>query len=420
MSDELSRRLAAAAAAHGAAADGDADVSLIAASIIGPARRRRRVTALATVAGAFAGIAVIAGGSIVVVGSLRPEAGPDAQPAAPVEMSQAPTVHVTDSPTADPAATIRDYPPVANSRGEGFPAAYEMRDWVWNYVGEGWSLESYAASADPAVAVPLSLPEAAIYLVAPDGARFELTSLAPEYSVGLRVVSWQEATRTAHIEWAGDSTGVASGGAELDLATGRVSPIVFATPWGESSTVKALAVSAKGNELWQAWLGTHQRFYRYGVTDGWTVASVNDLEGIGDRTSPSRWDTAMVDDDPRLATRPDSAAVLFEQRAERGGTLEQIIVYNVDTGARVVSDLRFEIAIGPHTVCTVTGWVGNSELSYDCGGEPLSFYTVGPVGAVEDGAQYGRTVRPAPGWGVSTTGVVGYDRATSVSYLAQS
>ncbi|NTV39919.1 MAG: hypothetical protein HGA51_08200, partial [Demequinaceae bacterium] len=103
----------------------------------------------------------------------------------------------------------------------------------------------------------------------------------------------------------------------LDLGTGAVSPIVFATPWGESSTVAPLAVSATGNELWEAWLGTHVRFYRYGTADGWTVASVNDLEGLSDRTAAPRWDTAGMLGDSRLATRPDSAAVLFEFRPTR-------------------------------------------------------------------------------------------------------
>jgi hypothetical protein len=419
VTDEVSRRLDEAAGLHARAAQEAVDVSVVAASVIGKARRRRRITASLTVAGAFAGLIAFAGGSFAVITALRPETGADARPAAPVEVSQAPTVHLKSSPAPDQAATIQDYPPVAASRGAGFPDAYEMRDWVWDYVGKGWSLESFAASADPSFAAPLTLQDAVIYLVSPDGAAFELAALAPKYSVGLRVVSWQENARTAHIEWDGDSKGVASGGAELDLATGRVLPLVFATPWGQSGTVKALAVSVTGNELWQAWLGTHQRFYRYGTKDGWTVASINDLQGIGDRTSPSRWDTAMAVDDPRVVTRPDSAAVLFEQRPERGGPLEQIVVYNVDTGGQVAGNLLFDFPIGPNTVCTMAGWAGDSELSYDCGGRQASFFTVVPVAGMHDGAKYGDSVSPAPRWGVSKTGVVGYGLATSVSYLAQ-
>ncbi len=256
-------------------------------------------------------------------------------------------------------------------------------------------------------------------LVSPDGAAFELATLAPKYSVGLRVVSWQEDARTAHIEWDADSSGLASGGGVLDLSTGQVAPLVFATPWGLSGTVKALAVSATGNELWQSWLGIHQRFYRYGVKDGWTVASINDLEGIGDRTSPSRWDTAMVTDDPRVATRPDSAAVLFEQRATRGGSLEQVVVYSVDTDSKVSGAVRFDSPIEPGALCAMSAWVGDSELAYDCGGKQVTFRTVAPVVGMEGDSGYGAGVTPAPGWAVSTTGVVGYGQATSVSYLAQ-
>ena len=186
----------------------------------------------------------------------------------------------------------------------------------------------------------------------------------------------------------------------LDLATGTVAPLVFATPWGQSGTVKALAVSATGNELWQSWLGTHQRFYRYGVKDGWTVASINDLEGIGDRTSPSRWDTAMVTDDPtgRDAARLGRGALRTEA-ATRGGPLEQIAVYRVDTDSKVAGDVQFDSPIGPDTVCTIAGWVGDSELSYDCGGKQVTFRTVAPVAGMEDGAQYGAAVSSGPGLG---------------------
>ncbi len=425
MSDEISRRLEEAARAHGAEAETHADVARIAASVIGPARRRRRATGAATFAAACAAVAVFAGGSLAVMGALRgADVGPATHEGTPVIMSDAPLPTPqggSDSPTSEQGKPITEYPPVAPSRGEGFPVAFEMRDWVWDYVGNGWSLQSYSASQGLDAKRHVTIPEATIYLVSPDGAAFELVTLPPEYSGAMRVASWQEDERGAHIVWDGDNTAdpaVPAGAGVLDLTTGSVSPLVFSTPWGVSSTVTPLAASATGNELWAAFLGGHQRFYRYGTADGWTVAAVNDLESIGDRTADHRWDTAELVGDRRLVTRPDSAAVLFERRPWRNGPLEEFAVYNVNSGALVRSELQFSFPIEPDVVCTVTAWIGDSELSYDCGGKRLSFFTVVPVTGGSATAEYGEAVISGSKSAVLRTSTVGYREATSVSYLA--
>jgi len=417
MSDELSRRLEQAASAHGRAAANEVDVSVLAASVVGKARRRRRVTGLATVAGAFVVIAAFAGGSFAVVDSMRSDVNPGThRDGATVDMSQAPTAPESAIPSSPPNAIIAEYPPVAASRGEGFPEAYEMRDWVWDYVGEGWTVQSYSASEDRLVDKPDTVPDAVIYLVDPDGVAFELLELAPEHSVGARVVSWQENERTAHLVWAGESTGMAPGGAVVDLQNGAVKPLVFATPWGESSTVAPLAVSAAGNELWEAWLGTHQRFYRYAEDDGWVVASFNDLRGISDRTAAQRWDTAALVGDSRLGTRSDSGAVLLEDRPWRNGPLEDAKVYRVDTDTLVEVNVSFSFPIGPDVVCAVTEWVGDAELTYDCGDRQATFsYPAIPESSV--GASYGTAITSDSQWAVLNTSRVGFHEATPASYL---
>lgn len=373
MSDEFSRRLEDAANAHGRAAAGDVDVSVIAASVVGKARRRRRVTGFVTVAGAFVGVAVFAGGSLAVVNSMRDGANPATQlDASAVDMSQAPTVPTTESPSPAPMAAIQDYPPVAESRGDGFPDAYEMRDWVWDYVGEGWSLESYSGFATPLLDQPVTMPQAVVYLVSPGGPAFEIVALAPEYSSGLNVVSWQEDSHAAHIEWAGDnwrSPAVSGGAAELDLDTGVVSPIVFSTPWGLSGTVRPVAISASGNELWQAYLGTHERFYRFGPAEGWTVASVNDLAGIEDRDGDARWGLTEGEPGAGLATRGDGAAVAFEriERGQSGNHFPALVaVYDVDADIYVMGPNQPGITSGPADDCYFLGWVGEDSLSYGC------------------------------------------------------
>jgi len=417
MSDEVSRRLEAAAGAHARAVDEGVDVSLVAASVIGKARRRRRVTASLTVAGAVAGVIAFAGGSFAVMNTLR--AGetslamaaevPTWGPSSVAGPTPQPTTSATPSPMA-----IADYPPQAPSRGAGFPAAYEMRDWVWDYVGAGWSLQSYSASAGVYSGTSPAASGAVIYLVDPDGAMFELQEVAPEYSQGLRVVSWQAEARTAHIVWDGDhEAAVPSGGAEIDLATGDILPIVFATPWGVSSTVAPVAVSAAGDELWEAWLGRHARFYRYGATDGWTVATVNDLDGIDDLDAQDRWGLASSGADTSIATRPDGATVLFERRTAGrvAGAPTQVAVYRLDTADYTKADA----ADGLSGDCVVSAWVDARSVAYACSpGSESHVVQLPPAPAFDNAAgvsAYPRLARMGEASAVSRSGYVGYGKA---------
>lgn len=417
MSDELSRRLEAAAGVHAKAVDADAAVSLVMASVIGKARRRRRVTASVTVAGAVAGVIAFAGGSFAVANSLR---GGEVGPAIAAEVpTWGPTSEAASTPQPTFSATplpiaIADYPPLAPSRGGGFPLAYEMRDWVWDYVGAGWSLQSYSASAGVYSGTSPAASGAVIYLVGPDGAMFELQELASEYSQGLRVVSWQEDTRTAHIVWDGDhEAGLPSGGAEIDLTTGNILPIVFATPWGVSSTVAPVAVSASGDELWEAWLGRHVRFYRYGAVDGWTVATVNDLDGIGNLDAGDRWDLAASRGGTSTATRPDGATVLFERRAagRESGAPVQIAVYRLDTADYTKAD----VPDGLGGDCAVSAWLDARSVTYVCSPRSDEHVVQLPPAPAFDNAAgvaaYPRLNRTGDARDVSRSGYVGYGQA---------
>jgi hypothetical protein len=417
VSDEVSRRLEAAAGVHARAVDADADVSVVAASVIGKARRRRRVTASLTVAGAVAGVIAFAGGSLAVMGALR---GGNLGPAMAAEVPTwgpssvaVPTPKPTTSAKPSPIA-IGDYPPLAPLRGTGFPKAYEMRDWVWDYVGAGWSLQSYSASAGVYSKTSPAANGAAIYLVGPDGETFELQALAPEYAQGLRVVSWQQGARTAHIVWDGDhEAGVPAGGAEIDLTTGKLLPIVFATPWGVSSTVALVAVSAAGNELWEAWLGQHVRFYRYGAVDGWTVATANGLDGIGDLGAADRWDLAASGGGTSIATRPDGATVLFERRTggRASGAPSQIAVYDLDAADYTKAEVTEKLAGD----CAVSAWLDARSVQYVCSPAGEAHVVQLPLGPAFDNAAgvsaYPRLTRTGNAVDVSRSGSVGYGQA---------
>ena len=417
MSEEVSRRLEEAAGVHARAAQEAVDVFVVAASVIGRARRRRRVTASLTIAGAVAGVIAFAGGSLAVMTTLR---GGEVGPAVAAEVpTWGPSSVAVPNPKPTPSAkpspiAIGDYPPLAPSRVPGFPAAYEMRDWVWNYVGAGWSLQSYSASAGVYAGTSPAAKGAAIYLVGPDGATFELQGLAPEYAQGLRVVSWQEGARTAHIVWDGDhEAGVPSGGAEIDLTTGKLLPIVFATPWGVSSTVAPVAVSAAGNELWEAWLGQHVRFYRYGAVDGWTVATVNDLDGIDDLGAGDRWDVAASEEGTSIAARPDGAIVLFERRTagRATGAPTQIAVYDLGTAAYAKADVPEKLAGD----CAASAWLDARSVQYVCAPGGDAHVVKLPLGPAFDNAAgasaYPRLNRSGNAVDVSRSGYVGYGQA---------
>ena len=419
MSDEVSRRLEEAAGVHARAVHEGADVSLVAASIIGKARRRRRLTASLTVAGAVAGVIAFAGGTVAVMGTLR---GGDVGPATRAEVPawgptsvalQTPQTTNSATPTPIPIA-IADYPPLAPSRGAGYPAAHQMRDWVWNYVGAGWSLQSFSASAGVYSATSPVASGAVIYLVGPEGEKFELQDLAPEYSQGLRVVSWQVGARTAHIVWAGDhEASIPAGGAEIDLTTGKILPIVFATPWGVSSTVAPVAVSAAGNELWEAWLGRHVRFYRYGAVDGWTVANVNDLPGVDDLDAKGGWRLASADGDTSVSTRPDGATVLFERRDSVGtaGAPKQVATYDVDSANYSRADVAAQL-VGD---CTLSAWVDAGSVRYVCSPTKTSHVVRLPSAPAFDNAAgvsaYPRLNPIGDATVVTRSGYVGYGQA---------
>ena len=419
MSDEIARRLSEAAAAHSAAADGLADVAHIAASVIGPARRRRRVTGLATVAAACAAVAVFAGGSLAVVNSLGDQ---DASPATGLSdpMASVSMAPVAPSPSTGESASISTddgidaYPPLAPKRGSGYPSAYVMKDWVWDHVGFGWSLQSYSMAQDPYAKNPAAAPSVVIYLVSSQGAAFELAALPSNVSAGLRVVSWQEDEHSAHVEWDDPKAGASSRGAELDLDTGALTPIVFATPWGVSSTVAPVAVTSTGNELWVAWLGTHVRYYRFGTADGWTVATVNDLEGIDYRTANVRWGIADQGGGAGVSTRADGRAVLFERRASTGdmasGAPTELAVYDVDADIYVTSDVAEDFGAGQNGRCTVTGWFGADELTYNCAGASdataITLHSAPDSGETSDFRM--RSPDEATGAGPRLSGYVGY------------
>jgi hypothetical protein len=365
MAEEYQRRVASA----------QFDSQRATATVRSSIRRRRAARAVASSALAVVLVGVLTVSSYGVYARYQVDPAvevtqsPTPQPTATSSPEITPTPHVpvSPSPSEQPKMTIAEYPPVAVSRGVGFPDAYQMRDWVWDYVAEGWSLQSYSVSQPPYSDVRVEILPAVIYLVSPEGAAFELLTLAPEYSDSLVVWSWQEGEHGAHIKW--DQQDSDDGGSlygELDLDTGDVSRVVFSTPWGSTDKVWLLAASANGNELWRAHLGDHLRYYRFGATDGWTVSSLNDLDGIANASAPT-WDLVNLNIVHGMVTA-DGSQVLLENRAGLPDSLDpltRILIYDVDSDVYFLSADNLSIA-APGTECTVAQWSGGASVTYRC------------------------------------------------------
>ena len=422
MSEEIARRLEEAASAHGHAVASGADLAHVTASVIGGARRRRRVTGLVTAAVAMAGIVLVAGGSVVALSAW----GEDRQ--APATQSSTPSAEPTLGAAPDPAAVvpdpakpvgkdgIADYPMPAPSRGEGFPSAYVMEDWVWDYVGEGWSLESYSLRLDYLDETPPVLPAAVVYLVSPDDAAFELVVLAGEQSNGLRVASWREDARSAMVWW--ESRGdVPSDAAVLDLTTGALDPLDFTMPGNVHSTSETpIAIAADGTELWNATApGIYRWYYRWSEADGWTVAAVNDLPGVGTAAGFNFLGRAV--EAPTYA-RADGTAVALGRTDSDGTTWEETIIELAvyDLAADVVTRTTPTLDL---TDYSFVGWRSSEALdffAYDDEGHAVLPVAVSVGGAPAQGLAPAKFVDETLGT-VGLSAVVGFGEATAVGVL---
>lgn len=433
MSDFLERQMSESARAHAHDSANGVDLADVTATVIGGARRRRRVRAVSAVAGAAAGFAMLAGGTVAAMAAFEDDpvavvtrVTQDGEPSAtPTPVSSFNPTPAPESETPVGGDGLSEYPPVAAQREQGFPKAYEMRDWVWDAVGDGWALESFSLRGDPYAEPAPRIPAAVIYLVSPSGARFELQELDVAHSKGLRVVSWQEESKTAHIMWEGDyslAVPLEAGSAVFDLTTGAVDPIVFKTPWGSSTGVVPLAVTAKGNELWEAWVGENRRYYRYGGGDNWTVASINDLPSLGDASVTPRWMLAQFFLTGVDRVRADGAAVAFEKREVVDNYAyaapSEVAIYDVDADTFSAGTAVLNSGSGAGADCMLMEWLSGDTLGYECpsGPDPSTYQPVRVPGAPASSP-----IAPTVQFGGETTlglsGRVGHEQAPDQTRL---
>jgi hypothetical protein len=225
--------------------------------------RRRSLPRWAWIAGPAAIVAIVVIAVVVANAQVPPATGPSPSPT--------PTTSSTAVPTPAPQALLFDdgiaddeYPTPAPSRGDRYPAALTMEDWVWDRVDSGWALSLVDASYQEEYETPAGV--SVLYLVSPEGVSFELFGLPKSYSESPKIVSWHEDEKTARIV-----TSWGEAAALVDLTTGVVDPLSFSMRKGSSQSTHFVAASDANLELWVArgddWSET--RAFTWSPSAGW-------------------------------------------------------------------------------------------------------------------------------------------------------
>ncbi|MDN4472296.1 hypothetical protein [Demequina zhanjiangensis] len=417
MSDELGDELRALFAQEDARTDGAPD-EVLAAVLAGAGRRRRGRTMLA-VAASTVGVLAIGGASWAVT-TVNRGADPVSQPTIHVTVTPSPDASVTASPAevVDPyegdldgiladeyPEAVQTRPTVSESDTEfGIPIVYPealvMEDWVWDRVGEGWSvatvgLPDYRHAGSVGV---YEMPPSVIYLVSPEEVYFEIALLPEPLWNGVRVVSWDEEDETVRLSFDGGG----SSGAVYDLRTGEWEEIVFASYGANADSNQFVAADAEGNELWSARSDNGTKLYRWDARSREWSAS------------------ALVDQAPHVSAEQGGIAASWCAVSEEGdrviltgtqdGAWTEIVVYSLtEDSLRTVSVppvsdpwfLRGEWLDGS------TAWftaVGDDDYVID-----LESGAVTAVGERPAGVQnHARSTMWSVGYGEPTDGAVTY------------
>lgn len=233
MSGELGGLLRGHEAGLEAAAAGRALTGTRQDRAVGRARRARVVRGVAVGAAAVAVVAVVGAGTWLALG--RPDPAPPVD--APVTTSPGPSPTSSPTPTSSPSPTGEALVDPGFSGtvtvSDHLPTAQPVTPRIWADAGPGWVLASYRETGWGADVGPQ-----VIYLVAPDGVRYELVQLSTDALV--HVVAWQP-QRTSALVWKETSdsehTTVTTDWARLDLVSGVLTPIEVdaGVPW--SSTI---------------------------------------------------------------------------------------------------------------------------------------------------------------------------------------
>jgi len=178
---------------------------------------------IALIAVSVALVLLIAYAVFVVATGSEPEAGGSSSPSATASASASPSASATPTAPAswadvDPA----DLPaPVADPH-PGEPPSHTWDPWIWPYVDASWDVDIWCQPNPAAAAEDFPVSDAclfqALYLVAPDGARFRLYSLRTDVGLGIEAKALDE-----HVVWIVRYFYEAAQTVQFDLLTGTAS-----------------------------------------------------------------------------------------------------------------------------------------------------------------------------------------------------
>ncbi len=249
-----------------------------------PARLRTWLIAGAAVVALGAGATWVAMRSPGDEGQpLGPSASPGASPGLPANPSTSPSdLALPGQVTVDPS----------------LPSALPLPPGIWGQTGPGWVLATYQPQiqtwGDDGISTTTETTRQVIYLVSPEGTRYQVLELDPNNPI--RIDSWSAGETRAFVACGDFDSEVCSWGsgstATLDLTTG------VSTPYGEDAGADHIELTLPGSV--RLWIGasdgsfpsTAAAFLEHGgvfepLGQGWEAPS---LSPDGAWVSLDRWD----------------------------------------------------------------------------------------------------------------------------------
>lgn len=298
--------------------------------IVVAVRTRLRMRRVSITGAAAAGALVLGVGVWLALGSTPPAPPASPDPTSSVSASTS----AEPSPSATPSVGAPEFSSAPLTGGDFLPAEPMTAD-VWESVDAGWTLTVFApADADGM---------AAVYLVDPAGARFEVQhwEMGANVDGGYRVdqvAAWEPRTTTAIARASNDAFTECEWGV-LDLISGEFDP--SATVVGCSD---ALGTTPDGNVV---------------INDSVSVTVVDSNLAVVDSYPVGADSTAPV------SLSPDGTLLLehLEGRAQVRDASSGDVLYEVDPDD--AADVVGPTDDGPYA-CDVTGWLDGATPAVVC------------------------------------------------------
>jgi hypothetical protein len=193
-------------------------------TVVARVRSKRRRNAALTGAASVAGVTVVALGALLMVNQFR-----DNEPALPPAPSMTATPTPSPSPTSSPNPSLAD-PGFAGTVTSSpyLPSAQAITPEVWASAESGWVLTTYKEQWSDSVSEETGTGPHAVYLISPQGERYELTMLAPDS--GFQILWWEPGSTMATVgrsdleRETGFTRRALSDIGLMDLTTGAYSP----------------------------------------------------------------------------------------------------------------------------------------------------------------------------------------------------